>query len=130
VEHAIPDVLNNEVNEAVLAHVRDRSAHSDVADALAGAVAPLGDVQTFCPDAVRYRYVVVATRGVIFGLAAGMATVGFRLPSELKARALATGAEDCMEAGPDWVLMTLFRDDWPEPDLRFWARKAYVHARG
>jgi hypothetical protein len=40
-----------------------------------------------------------------------------------------TGGMDYSEAGPDWVSFTLFRDDWPEFDLKFWARKAYVFAR-
>jgi hypothetical protein len=129
VEQAVPDTLHNEVNEAVLAYLRELSAHGDVADALAGAVEPLGDVQTFCPDALQYRYVAVATRAVIFGFAAGMSTIGFRLPPELRTRALVSGAEECAPAGPDWVSLTLFRDDWPEPDIRFWARKAYAYAR-
>jgi len=33
------------------------------------------------------------------------------------------------EGGDQWVSFTLFRDDWPKPDLEFWARKAYVAAR-
>jgi len=32
------------------------------------------------------------------------------------------------ECGPEWVAFALFRDDWPKPDLEFWARKAYVAA--
>jgi hypothetical protein len=129
VEQAVPDMLRNKVNEAVLAYLRDQSAHSDGADALGAAVEPLGDVQTFCPNALQYRYVAVVTGAVIFGFATGMSSVGFRLPPELKTRALVSGADECAPAGPDWVSLTLFRDDCPEPDLRFWARKAYVYAR-
>jgi hypothetical protein len=126
----VPEALRTAENEAVLAYLRDLSAHGDVAEALAQAVAPLGDVQTYTPDAARYRYVAASTRGVIFAFAVGMAEVGFRLSPEFRARALASGLRECPEAGPEWVAVTLFRDDWPEPDLGFWARKAYLGARG
>ena len=88
----------------MLTFVNGLSAHSDIADALLKSVEPLGDVQTYCPDPVQFKYVVVSTKGIIFGLAAGMNQVAFRLNP-------------------------LFRDDWPEVDLTFWARKAYVLAR-
>ncbi len=78
--NAIPEVLRTAVNESVLEHLHDLSAHSDVVAAF-------------------------------------------------KARALATGAAELSQAGPDWVSVAVFRDDWPEPDLRFWARKAYLYAR-
>lgn len=126
----VPAAWRGARNESVLAYLGGLSAHSDVAEALARAVAPLGDVQRFCPDPAAYRSVAVATGGVVFGFAAGMGLVGFRLAPGLKARALATGADDCPEAGPDWVAFTLFRHDWPEPDLPFWAREAYLSARG
>ena len=128
-EEEVPTALRSEANATVLAYLDGLSAHGDVSEALAQAVAPLGDVRTFSPDPAQYRYVAVSTRGVVFGFAVGMATVGFRPAPELKARALRTGATDCPEAGPDWVSFTLFRSDWPEPDLRFWARAAYVAAR-
>jgi len=125
----VPEALQNSTNTSVLEYIKDCSAHSDVVEALAEAVAPLGDVQTFCPDPSTYRYVLVSTKDVVFGLAAGMKTVAFRLDPLLKDHALQTGATDLPEAGPDWVSFTLFRDDWPEVDLMFWARKAYVFAR-
>jgi hypothetical protein len=58
-----------------------------------------------------------------------MNQVGFRLDPHLKARALETGATAWPECGEDWACFTLFRDDWPTPDLPFWARKAYVFAQ-
>ena len=125
----IPEVLRGAANEAVFEHLSELSAHSDVTAALEDAVAPLGDVQMFCPDASQYRYVAVATQGVVFSFAAGMNTIGFRLSPEFTARAVVTGAAELPQAGPDWVSVTVFRDDWPAPDLRFWARKAYLFAR-
>jgi hypothetical protein len=124
-----PEALRSATNDLVLDYLRELSARDEVVEALWEAVAPLGDVQSYSPDLSKYRYVAVATCGVIFGFAAGMSRIGFRLSPELKARALATGATDCQEAGSGWLAITLFRADWPEPDLRFWAREAYVHAR-
>ena len=126
----IPAELVTRVNKPVLAHLQEKSAHSDVADALIAAVKPLGDVQLFCPNYHQYRYVAASTKSVIFGCAMGMNTIAFRLDEWIKSRALATGATACRECGDDWVSFTLFRDDWPKVDLEFWARKAYVSARG
>jgi hypothetical protein len=125
----IPIDLMTETNRGVLAHIEGMSAHSDIADVLAAAVKPLGDVQIFCPDLRQYRYVAASTKGVIFGFAIGMNTVAFRLDDRLKNRALITGASACLECGPDWVSFIAFRDDWPRFDFEFWARKAYVYAR-
>ena len=127
----IPAPLLNRINAPVLAHVKDLSAHSDITEPLLTAVKPLGDVQVFCPDAHKYRYVVVSTNGIIFGLAVGMNTIAFRLDPRMKLRALATGAKAYPECGEDWVsVLPLGSDaDWPAVDLRFWALKAYVYAR-
>jgi len=126
---SVPTELATRVNRQVLGHVEGLSAHSDVADALTIALKPLGDVQPFCPNPQQYRYVVASTRGVIFALALGMDTIGFRLDERMKTRALASGGAPFPECGNEWVSFTLFRDDWPKIDLEFWARKAYLAAR-
>jgi hypothetical protein len=127
----IPSHLLNRANERVLAYVKDRSAHSDIADVLLEAVHPLGDVQIFCPDSAVYRYVISSTKNVVFGFVVGMNTVAFRLDERMKGRALLTGGVACPECGDEWV--AVMRDvpdsDWPAVDVRFWARKAYVYAR-
>ena len=127
----VPAPLSTAVNERVLAWLATRSAHSDIASALVEAVEPLGDVQLFCPDSARYRYLLASTQSVVFGFAAGQSTVGFRLDPRMKERALATGGESLPECGDEWVavLHALPDSDWPAVDARFWARKAYVHAR-
>ena len=125
----VPDNLQNRINEAVLRYNRDASAHSDVTEVLSCATAPLGDVQTFCPNASQYRYVLVSTRQIVFGFAIGMNTISFRLDPTIKARALETSGINLTAIGPEWVSFVLFRDDWPEVDVTFWARKAYVFAR-
>lgn len=126
---SVPTELATRVNRQVLGHIEGLSAHSDVADALTIALKPLGDVQPFCPNPQQYRYVVASTRGVIFALALGMDTIGFRLDERMKTRALASGGAPFPECGNEWVSFTLFRDDWPKIDLEFWARKAYLAAR-
>ena len=125
----IPHDLVNGLNQPVLRHIRELSAHGDVAEALIQSVKPLGDVQTFCPDVSQYRYVVVSTRQVIFGFAIGINQIGFRLDARMKDRALATGGMAFPVCGDDWVCFGPFQDDWPKVDLEFWARKAYGFAR-
>jgi len=128
---SLPATLINRINAPVLAHVKNLSAHSDIAEPLLAAVKPLGDVQSFCPEPSAYRYLVVSTNGIIFGLALGMNTLAFRLDARMKLRALATGAKAYPECGENWVsVLPLGNDaDWPAVDLRFWALKAYAHAR-
>jgi hypothetical protein len=126
----VPNLLKTDANAAVLAWLADKSAHDEVAAALINATRALGDVFTYCPDPKQFRYVVTATRGIIFGVATGMSAVSFRLDREMRQRALQSGAEAAAEIGPDWVSFTLFRSDWPTHDLAFWALKAYALARG
>ena len=126
---SVPAALLSPVNETVLAYLDAKSAHSDVAEALLQAVAPLGDVQKFCPNPRAYKYQLVSTRGVIFGLAVGMSMIAFRLDPVFKERALITGGKDAGQIGREWVSFLVFQNDWPAVDLTFWARKAYVFAR-
>ena len=128
-DHPLPDALRKAVNDDVLSYVAGKSAHSDIAEALASAVKKPGDVQQFCPNTVEYKYLVVSTQGVIFGVAVGMSGLAFRLDPIFKERALRTGANDAPDIGRNWVSFTLFRSDWPAVDVEFWARKAYVFAR-
>jgi hypothetical protein len=127
----VPPRLATGINERVLAHLRDLSAHSDIADVLLEAVQGLGDVEMFCPDAAAYRYLLASTNSVVFGFAVGMSTVAFRLDQRMKRRALATGGEAYPECGEEWVAVVHRRPDgdWPAVDVRFWARQAYVYAR-
>lgn len=125
----VPDILRTNDNANVLSWLADKSAHDEVASALLNATRALGDVVTYCPDPKQFRYVLTATRGTVFGVATGMSTVSFRLDREMCRRALQSGAEAASEIGPDWVSFTLFRSDWPAPDLAFWALKAYALAR-
>ena len=128
-EHAIPADISDRRNKPVLDFIQGSAAHSDIAEALMQAVGPLGDVQMFYSDPSEYGYVVVSTKGIIFGFAIGMDTIAFRLNTPFDQRALATEGKTIPELGDEWVSFIPFRDDWPEVDLLFWARKAYVYAR-
>ena len=127
----VPSNLSRVINTPVLAYLQNLSAHSDITEVLRASVEPLGDVQTFCPDAASYRYVLVSTKGVVFGFAVGLDTIAFRLDSRMRERALATGGIICPECGAEWVAVVHRQpdDDWPKVDVTFWARKAYVYAR-
>lgn len=124
----IPSALLNATNQRVLAYLQNLSAHDEAGSALREALKPLGAVQLFCPDWASYRYVVASTQNLIFGVALGMNTIGFRLSPHFKSRALQTGGEAFPELGPEWVQF-VSKSDWPALDLRFWALKAYMNVR-
>ena len=125
----LKDLQDNSANELVFNYLLEKSAHSDVVEALNAAVAPLGDVQINCPDINKYRYFAISTNNIIFSFAYGMNSIAFRLNPLFKSRALLTGGFDIPELVPFWIFFKIFRDDWPSVDLAFWARKAYVFAR-
>jgi hypothetical protein len=103
------------------------SAHSDVASELFAAIERLGDKEVrTAPRA--FGAMTVLTEGIVFCGAAGMSDTFFRLRPADVATALATGAQRC-EIGPEWVRIALFRNDWPKPDLGFWALRAYDFAK-
>jgi hypothetical protein len=125
----IPGNLVNKTNESVFQFVLGKSAHSDISEKLLMSIKELGNVNVFCPDYSSYQYVAVSTDDTIFGLAIGMNIIAYRQNPILKQRALLSGAKEVKEIGNEWVSFELFRNDWPEPDLTFWALKAYVFAR-
>ena len=126
----LPASLHNDKNHDILRFLQDKSAHSDVAEVLVEAAASLGDVQLYSSDPANFGYIVLTTQRVVFAAAYGMSQIGFRLDKTFKGRALETGGFDATEVGPDWVAFELFRTNYPAVDLLFWARKAYVIARG
>lgn len=125
----IPNNLLNSINEPVLRFIEEGSAHSDISEKLILSTIELGDANIYCPEASNYKSVAIWTNDIIFGLAFGMNTIAFRQNIILKQRAIISGANELLEINNDWVSFTLFRADWPEPDLSFWALKAYTYAR-
>lgn len=127
----IPNYLYSKTNERVLKYLSGQSAHSDISSLLLQSIRPLGDVQIFCPDSVAYRYEVVSTNGIIFGYALGMRILAFRVDERMKDVAIRTGGIACPECGDEWVAVMNDHQgaDWPEVDVCFWARKAYVYVR-
>ena len=126
----LPASLRNDINHGILRFLQGKSAHSDVAEVLVDAAASLGDAQVYSSEPANFGFVVIATQDVVFASAHGMSQVAFRLDETYKRRALETGGFEATEAGPGWVAFELFRTNYPAVDLSFWARKAYVIARG
>ena len=125
---SVPPDLDLDENRAVLAYLADKSAHSDIAEALYRATERLGDATYFCPDPAQYGYVAAHTGSTIFAFASGMNTIAFRLPASFVSRALASGGSTINDLA-GWAGFELFRSDWPSVDTRFWATQAYVWAR-
>ena len=126
----LPDKLNSEKNRSVFEYISGQSAHSDIAEALKTAIAPLGAAHTYCPESDNYRYLVAYANETVFSYAVGMKTIAFRLSPDFKRKAIKTGGESLDCIGDEWVSFGLFGNDWPEVDVRFWARKAYLFALG
>jgi len=118
-------LLRNPEAEAFFAPL---SAHGDVASAFGAALRTLGQYVVHAA-AREYGAQFAVTADVVFAGAAGMASTYWRLSKADRAVALATGAAEAAALGPEWVEITLFRDRWPDPDLRHWALCAYRYAR-
>jgi len=103
------------------------SSHSDVAAEFFAALKKLGDYDVHVAPR-EYGALFAITADTVFAGAAGMASTYWRLSAADRAIALATGATEAA-LGPEWVEVTLFRNDWPNPDLCHWAVRAYRHAR-
>jgi|ERR1017187_3031675 hypothetical protein len=116
-----------EANRQVFNHTKNLHVHSDISGTLVKSLKPCGDVQIFSPGGD--RYLTVSTQGIIFGFAAGMDTIAFRLNRQMKEIALETGAKAFPQCGEDWVNLLPFRCDWLRVDCEFWALKAYVNVR-
>ena len=126
----LPASVHNDKNHDIMMFLQAKSAHSDLADVLVEAVAPLGDVQLYSSEPANYGYIVLTTQDVVFAVAYGMSQIGLRLDETFKGRALETGGLNATEIGLDWVAFEMFRTNYPAVDLLFWARKAYLIARG
>jgi hypothetical protein len=128
----LDDLVDAERNREVLEYLRTQrpSCHSDTGDALLRATSEkCGEWQAFSPSFQQCLYVALVTNRRIFALGTGQRSVCFRLPPELYAIALQTGASSADEIAPEWVRFELFRADWPTPDLPFWSLQAYAAAR-
>jgi hypothetical protein len=103
------------------------SAHSDVASELVASLERLGEYEVrHAPR--EYGAAFATTKDTVFCGAAGMNGTYWRLRAPDVGVALATGAVKA-PIGPEWVLIELFRSNWPKPDLPFWALRAYDFAR-
>ena len=128
----LQDLLDPGPNRDVLEYLATSSSscHSDTGDALLQAAQSCGEFVAYSPSFTECRYVALIANRRIFAVGAGMDSVYFRLPPDMCAIALQTGARKATKLGPEWVEFRLFQPDWPKPDLPFWALKAYATARG
>jgi hypothetical protein len=122
-----PFDLTQDANRAVFDYIKNIHCHPDLAETLAKAIKPCGDVQIFEPG--NCGYFTVSTQRIIFGFAIEMDTIAFRLNKKMRAIAIQTGGKPFPECGDDWVSFVPFRCDWPKVDLEFWALKAYLNVR-
>jgi len=104
-----------------------RSAHSDVGMELIASLKQLGEYETR-GNLKEHGAPYFVTKETVFCGAAGMQDTFYRLRPDDYEIAIATGAEPA-PIGPGWVKITIFRSDWPRPDLAHWALRAYDFAR-
>ena len=102
-------------------------AHSDVAGELFASLKKLGEYERRGGGA-DFAAPYIVTAGLVFCGAAGMSETYWRLRATDLEVAIACGAVPA-PIGPEWVSITLFRINWPKPDLPFWALRAYDYAR-
>ena len=103
------------------------SVHSDVFTEWRDALKRLGEYEVRHASENAGATFAIA-KGIVFSGAAGMNCTYWRLRPRDVEVALATGAE-VAPLGPGWVTIQVFRSDWPNPDLPFWALRAYDFAR-
>ncbi len=122
-------------NAAVVQYLEEQhpSAHSDVAEEMLIASEGIKDRHYHCPNGMQCSYIFLHTRdGVIYSLAVGMKTLGFRLPKQEVQNALAEGGEIFSELGDHWVSFNPFRVDEPTVKTRArmkrWCESAYRFA--
>ena len=127
----IASLVDAKANREVLAYLgkNQPSCHSDTAEQLFRATKKCGDCTIFSPSFASYRYVALLTNRRVFALGVGQFSACYRVPDDLRATALETGAVAAREIGRDWVRFELFQPDRPAPDLAFWTLRAYNCAR-
>ena len=109
------------------AYFQGLSAHDEVASELLTSMKRLGEYEIRHAP-VEFGAIYAVTNSVVFCGAAGMNFTHWRLRPKDYDIALATGAVRT-PIGSGWVSIELFRNDWPRPDLPFWALRAYDFAR-
>jgi hypothetical protein len=100
----IRDKFRTPPNAEILRHLRNTSAHSDVAEELTRAGATVSGVRSYCPDPARYAFVVLHLDDfTIIGLAFGQSGPAFRVPEERVQEGVRDGGALAVELGPMWV---------------------------
>jgi hypothetical protein len=124
----LDDHFKTQENKEILAFIQDKnpSAHSDIADLLIRSAEDLSDVRCYCPNKWQYAYMVLHTdKHLIFGIAFGMSSIGYRLPADRIPEAIAAGGVPCCPSvGEGWVV---WEEAW-STNLKPWCRAAHGHA--
>lgn len=123
-----PDFLRCPPNEAVLAWLEGKSAHSDPAEALRRASEGLPGFGDFTPDGASFAYYVVHRGPVIFGFVEGMQGATLRLPAARVAELAARGARCAGHVGSDWVFLPLYVPGGFVGELPLLVREAHAFA--
>ena len=128
---SLSDYVDEESNAEVLAWLDANapSCHSDLGEAMLVAAAGCGDCTAYSPSFVQCRYVAFITNRRVFAIGKGQGAACYRVPDELLATALSSGAESATELGAGWVRFIVFNAKRPAPDLPFWTLRAYAAAR-
>jgi hypothetical protein len=123
-----PEALKHGVNATAFAFLAGKSAHSDIASLLWGAVKDLQGVKIYCADKDNFGYVVVCTNDVAFAFAEGMQGVTVRLPPADIEQLITRGAQARSTIGPEWGFLPLYVDGGFESELRILAHRALAYA--
>lgn len=115
--------------EPLRTFLQNHPAHPDLAGWMRSATRELGAAKVIERQTRDGLVLTASTDGAVFMIGIGMNSFGFLLDERMESRARISGGIALPEAGPGWVAFQVFRDDWPRPDLEFWARKAYSIAR-
>lgn len=115
------------INPHVEEHFKQLSAHSDVGIELVDVLKPLGEYE-LRGGGINFSAIYAITNNLVFCAASGMGDIFWRLSPKDTEIALASGGQSC-DIGPEWIKFTLFRSNWPKPDLAHWALRSYNFAR-
>ena len=111
-----------------LAYVAEHrpSCHSDPGEALIQSASACEDWIAYSPSFENCLYVALVSRRTIFALGLGQRYVAYRLPEAPRATALAQGATQAPQIGPDWVRFELYQLHRPAVNLPWWTLGAYT----
>ena len=119
------DFMGLDANAPVLAFLKGKHCHSDIAEPLDAIMRTIGGVVSYCPDPLKFSYVLWRQSDVVIGFCEGMNAATLRLPNEPVTEILADGGKPVESLGAEW-----FAFPYNEPKLETWAIRAAKAAYG